>query len=106
MWKVENVECRRCGESSRSTLVQTASIIHSKTIAPEILLEGKMNSTKVCRRIGVTSWPCQQFLKSATDAVPRLPENFVTHHTISWRRFQPRLNFRTGKRAEKPMLSV
>ena len=93
MQKVENAECRKCGES-RLILLQTAFIIYAKTtnidrgaksyIAAEILLEGKLNCTQVCRCIGVTSWPCQQFLKSATDAVPRLPENFVTHHTISW----------------------
>ena len=81
MRKVENAECKKCGYS-RSTLLQTAFIIHAKTtnidrgakpyIAAEILLEGKLNCTQVCRRIGVTSWPCQQFLKSATDVVPRL----------------------------------
>ena len=116
-WNARSAECRKCGRwkmwsvenaerVGRPQFKQLPSSIRRPQLHVEILLEGKLNSTKVCRRIRVTSWPWQQFLKSATDAAPRLPENFVTHHTISWRRFQPKLNFRTGKRAEKSMLSV
>ena len=42
------------------------------------------HGTQVCRRIRITSWPCQQMLKSATDAVTCSQKNSVSHHTISW----------------------
>ena len=42
------------------------------------------HGTRVCRRIRITSWHCQQMLKSATDAVTCSQKNFVRHHTTSW----------------------
>ena len=42
------------------------------------------HGTQVCRRIRITSWHCQQMLKSATDAVTCSQKNFIRHHTTSW----------------------
>ena len=42
------------------------------------------HGTQVCRRIRITSWHCQQMLKSVTDAVTCSQKNFVRHHTTSW----------------------
>ena len=44
----------------------------------------QQHGTLVCRRIRIASWPCQQMLKSATDALTCSQKNFVSHHTISW----------------------
>ena len=42
------------------------------------------HGTQVCRRIRITSWHCQQMLKSVTNAVTCSQKNFVRHHTTSW----------------------
>ena len=42
------------------------------------------HDTQVCRCIRITSWPFQQMLKSATNAVTCSQKNFVSHHTTPW----------------------
>ena len=44
----------------------------------------KEHGTQACRRFRITSWHCQQMLKSATDAVTCSQKNFVRHHTNAW----------------------
>ena len=109
VWKmrsVENTECGKCIDNFSHWIIHQAvhvfllhTLKHFKHTRKTFLSkqnppirhfrhsnhqQQQEHGTQVCRRIRITSWPCQQMLKSATDALTCSQKNFVSHHTTSW----------------------
>ena len=93
MRKVENAECKKCDES-RSTLLQTAFIIHAKTTnidrggRPYIAARDSTRR-KIELHSGLSPHSCylvalSTIFEKRYGCSAKFAGKFVTHHTISW----------------------